>query len=370
MGNTDGRTILVVDDDQQSRRLMATMLAHYGYRSDTASSGLEALRKTRQSCPDLILLDLLMPEMDGFETLKRLREDPRSQHVPIVIVTGLIDMESKVRGLAAGANDFLTKPFDAAELMVRTENLLRIKEFEDFLQEYNVLLETEIETRTAQLKGALWELRISRDTLRHSYLDTIARLTTVSECMDESTAFHVKRIGHYCQLMARTLGWSEKDAELIFYASPMHDIGKVGIPTRILLKPGRLTAGEFEIMSTHTTIGAKIMQGSTSAYLQLAEQIALTHHEKWDGSGYPSHLREDDIPIEGSLMSIADVYDALRSARPYKPPFDHDTAFRIITEGDGRTLPSHFAPEVLQVFMDTHHQLSRIFQANQMYSLS
>jgi len=370
MGKTNGQRILVVDDEVHARRLMTTMLGRHGYASNAASSGIEALSIAKQSCPDLIFLDVLMPEMDGFETCRRLRQDPQSQHVPIVMVTALTDQASKVRGLEVGANDFITKPFNSTELMVRAKNLLRIKEFEDFLQEYNQVLETEIERRTAQLRGTLWELRTSRDQLRDSYLDTISRLTTVSECMDESTAFHVKRIGHYCQLMARTLGWSDKDAEVIFYASPMHDIGKVGIPSRILLKPGPLTRSEFEVMSTHTTIGARILEGSRSTYLQLAEEIALTHHEKWDGSGYPNGLKGEEIPIHGSLMSIADVYDALRSARPYKPALDHETAFKTIVEGDGRTRPSHFAPEVLQVFRDTHHRFARIFEANQMYSLS
>jgi len=370
MRKSNGQRVLVVDDEQQSRRLMATVLAHYGYVSDTAGSGFEALSKIQQSCPDLIFLDVLMPGMDGFETCRRLRQDPRSQHVPIVMVTALDDQTSRLKGLQAGANDFLTKPFDTAELMTRTGNLLQIKEFEDFLQEYSALLEYEIKTKTEQLRGALWDLQVSKDKLRNSYLDTIARLTTVSECMDEATAFHVKRIGYYCRLMARTLGWSEKQAEVIFYASPMHDIGKVGIPSRILLKPGRLTTSEFEVMSTHTTIGSKILASSTSEYLQLAEKIALTHHEKWDGSGYPNGLKGDEIPIEGCLMSIADVYDALRSARPYKPSLDHETVLKIIIKGDGRTMPSHFAPEVLEVFGDTHRQLAEIFEANQMFSLS
>jgi len=364
MGKDNGQRILVVDDELHHRRLMTSMLAHYGYHSDTASSGREALGKVQESCPDLIFLDVLMPEMDGFETCRRLRQDPQSAHVPIVIVTGLTDMASRLKGLEAGANDFLTKPFDSSELLVRTKNLLRIKEFEDFLQEYNGLLESEIATRTTQLQGAMQELRVSKNRLRHSYLDTISRLTTVAECMDESTAYHVRRIGYYCQLMARALGWSEKDAEIIFYASPMHDIGKVGIPSRILLKPGRLTASEFAVMTTHTTIGAKILEGSISDYLKMAKRIALTHHEKWDGSGYPHKLKEGEIPLEGTLMSIADVYDALRSARPYKPPLDHEAAFKIITKGDGRTKPSHFAPLVLEVFMDTHEQFARVFDAN------
>ncbi|MEN3009068.1 HD domain-containing phosphohydrolase [Pseudothermotoga sp.] len=340
--------ILCVDDEVKNLKLLEAILSSQGYEIVFAYDGQETLEKLSKERFDLVILDLLMPNMDGFETCRRIRQSQFAKGVPIIIVTVLSDYDSRIRCLEAGANDFLTKPIDAAEVILRVRNLLKVKEYELFLKEYNERLETQLAERTMELKQA--------------YINTVSILTKIAAYKDEETANHLKRVSQYCRLMASHLSFSSEEIERIALASMAHDVGKVAIPSEILLKGGSLSKEEFELMKTHTTIGANILRSSTILMFQVAERIALTHHENWDGTGYPQGLHGEQIPIEGRIMKIADVYDALRNRRPYKPELDHETAFRIILEGDKKSSPSHFDPNILKIFEMHHLEFSQIYE--------
>ncbi len=344
------QTILVVDDDPASLNLAKTILEHDGHQVKTAGSATEAMTLVTVDFPDLFLLDALMPGISGFDLASVIKQDPRMKNIPVIMVTSLDDRSSRLRALEEGVEDILSKPVDQMELRMRVRNLLRLKRFSDFLDQHNRILEEEVTERTRDLK--------------QSYREMIHTLTRAAEYKDEDTGCHIRRISDYTLALSRVLGKSGEFQDLITFSSPMHDIGKIGIPDHILLKPGPFTPAEWEIMKTHTILGAQIVESSMdSPYLMMGAEIAMTHHERFDGGGYPRGLAGTDIPISGRIMAVADVYDALRSKRPYKPALSHEQSMKILFSGDGRTHPAHFDPDVLSAFGSIHLEFDGIFNA-------
>lgn len=340
-------TVLVVDDDEASRQWFQVCLEADGYRAICVDSGLAALEKVAELRPDLILLDVLMPGMDGFETTRRLKCLRSTRAVPVILATSLNDRRARLEGLEAGAEDFLSKPVDPTELTVRVRNLLRLKRYTDMLQQYNRELEQKVLDKSREV--------------RQQCIDTVLALTRAAEFRDEQTGTHVGRISHYTVVLAEQLGMAPQFRDEIYYASPMHDIGKLAIPDHILLKPGGFNAAEWTVMQSHTTLGKRILEGYHSPFLEMGMDIAQYHHEHWDGSGYPFGLAGEGIPLSSRVMAICDVYDALRSERPYKHAQTHVDTLQIIREGDSRTRPEHFDPEVLTAFYAVQDRFAEIY---------
>ncbi len=334
-GEVPGR-ILIVDDEAANVRLLERLLDDDGFtevRSTTDSR--RALAMFREARPDLVLLDLAMPFLDGFAVLEQIRgEIPAGEFLPVLVLTADISREAKQRVLRSGAKDFLTKPFDTTEVVLRIRNLLETRRLHRDLSEHSDRLSRLVRMRTHDLEESRGEI--------------LERLGVAAEYRDDATGEHTERIGRTCELIAVSLGLPEEYAGLIRRAAPLHDLGKIGIPDHVLLKPAKLDPGEWEIMKTHTTIGARILSGSRSPLLQLAETIALTHHERWHGTGYPAGLRGEDIPIAGRITAMADVFDALTHERPYKKAWPMEEALAEIQLQSG----FQFDPRVVQAFLD------------------
>ncbi|ACL04595.1 HD domain-containing phosphohydrolase [Desulfatibacillum aliphaticivorans] len=341
--------VLAVDDEERNLRLMEAMLLPMGYEFFKAHSGEEALDIVRETPPDVVLLDIMMPGVNGFEVARRLKANEDTRIIPIIMVTALKEVDDRVKALDAGADDFLTKPVDKLELKARVANSLKIKAYNDHMRSYQKDLETEIAKRTR-------ELELAYERVKDASLDTIHRLSRAAEYKDEHTGDHIQRMSQYSVAIAKEIGLGQKILESILYAAPMHDIGKIGIPDRILLKPRRLEPEEWEIMKRHTVIGAQILQGSDVGFIKLAEVIAMTHHERWDGAGYPNGLCERQIPLVGRISAVADVFDALTSRRPYKEPISVEDSFAIIAEG--RSL--RFDPVVVDAFFSAKPEILAI----------
>lgn len=360
---TEQNTILVVDDSEINRRLLGTLCENLGCHVLTAGSGPEAIQQTVDHKPDLILLDVMMPGMSGFEVVEHLKSDHTTEHIPVIMVTALDSRGDRIAGIAKGADDFLTKPIDYEELELRVRNNLKVKRYHDLLKQQSTILEDKVASRTRDLQTAFERLSEAHAKISEGYVETIYRLTLMAEFKDVDTGSHIKRISRYTRELAAALSMSPDFIEVITYASTMHDIGKIGIPDSVLLKPGELTPQEWDMMKTHSIIGAKVIGNSESPYLKMAEEIALTHHERWDGSGYPAGLKGEEIPLSGRIMNIVDQYDALRNRRLYKPALSHEQVVKIIVEGDGRTMPSHFDPAILQTFRAMHERFNEIYES-------
>jgi putative nucleotidyltransferase with HDIG domain len=326
--------ILIVDDQPSNVMLLEGILQEEdftSYRSITDSR--EVLPTFIDYLPDLILLDLQMPYLDGFAVMKQLQACMTpGDFLPILVLTADITPEAKRRALTEGALDFLTKPFDATEVLLRIKNLLQTRLLHLQLREQNEVLDEKVRERTADLEATQVEI--------------LERLALAAEYRDDDTGEHTKRVGETTARIAEALGWSQAEVELIRRAAPLHDVGKIAIPDSILLKPGKLTPEEFERMKTHTSLGAQMLSGGEFPLLQLAEQIALTHHERWDGTGYIG-LREESIPMAGRIVTVADVFDALTSERPYKKAWPLSEATEEIQRQSGH----QFDPRIVEVFL-------------------
>jgi len=349
MLDTGGANILVVDDDDINRQVLCEILGEEGYKIREAESGEKALASVQLQAPDMILLDAVMPDIDGFEVAQRLKAEQGSKGIPIIMVTGLLDARSREHGLLQGVEEYITKPVNPRELTTRVRNLLRLKLAADILKNHNSMLEEEVQLRSRELHS--------------SFEEGLYALMKAAEYRDNETGTHIQRISYYTRLLAEELGAGRQYCDTIFMASPMHDIGKIGIPDRILLKAGTFENHEWEVMKTHTTIGAAILGGGISPYMKMGQEIALSHHEHWDGSGYPHGTAGEAIPNCARIMSVCDVYDALRSERPYKESYDHARAVETIRSGDERTQPAHFDPDVLEAFLRRAADFNDIYES-------
>ena len=331
--------ILAVDDEESNLLLLQRVLEREGYvHVDVTTDPFRVPALFVETRPDLVVLDLHMPGMDGFELMERLAPlNGDGSGVPLLVLTADTGDEIKRRALSLGARDFLTTPLDRIELLLRVRNLLQVKQLEDRLREHNAHLEDKVAERTRDLERSRTEM--------------LERLAVAGEFRDHTTQEHAWRIGGICARLVLALGLPVEESELIQRAAPLHDLGKIGITDMILLKPAKLTDEEFEVIKTHTTIGAEILAGSRSPVLRLAEQIALTHHERWDGRGYPSGLSGEDIPLAGRIVAVADVFDTLTHARPYKHAWPVEESVLEIMSQAGR----QFDPGVVEAFSTLDH---------------
>lgn len=357
--------IMIVDDDMGVGMTLEEMLRDNDYEMVRyISDSRQAAPTFAEFKPDLVMLDIRMPHIDGFGVMEEIHKINPQSFVPILVLTGETDESVCLRALSMGATDFLNKPYKISEVLARIHNLLRVRMLQTDLETKNDLLEDKVKDRTVQLRQAISDLDKMHAQVKEAYIETIYRLTRATEYKDEETASHVKRLSLYSAAVARTLGMNENEVELLLYASPMHDIGKIGIPDKILFKQSSLDPEEWKIMKTHTLIGHEILKNSNVPILKLGSIIALNHHERWDGGGYPNGVSGKEIPIEARIVSLVDVYDALRSKRHYKEPFTHEKSYDIIVNGDGRVKPEFFDPELLKIFKHIHEDFRKTFDQN------
>jgi len=335
--------IVIIDDNQTNVLLLQHLVARLdGCEPISFTEPVKALEWCHEENPDMIIIDYMMPELDGLDFIGQYRADEANGDIPIVMVTTADLKEVRYEALNRGATDFLTKPVDTTEFTARVTNLLALRRSKKMVEDRAALLADEVQKATTEI--------VQREN------EVIMRLSKAAEFRDPETGEHIIRMANYSRLIAEALGLSEEECDMIYRASPMHDVGKVGITDKILLKPGKLDADEFDTMKAHTTIGYAILQDSPSKLMQVAAEIAHTHHERWDGKGYPKGLAGEDISLIGRIVAVADVYDALCSARPYKEPWPLEKAKAYIEENSG----SHFDPKCVNAFLKAYGEVIEI----------
>jgi putative two-component system response regulator len=346
--------ILVVDDDEQGRRILGRILQGDGYICHLAANAREARHVLELMRPDLVLSDVRMPGESGIALLEYIRNE--FPFLPVVMVSGVAAIDVATGALELGAYGWVGKPYDGNQVLIAVANALIRARLERESREYEERLERAVSERTAALADTVEKLERSESELRRVTQDTILALTRAIERCDVETANHIERISLYATVLARCLGLERDQCEMIREASPMHDVGKVGIPDGILLKPGPVTAAEYSVIKQHVALGHAILSRSDQPLLKLAAEVAATHHERWDGAGYLQGLRGEEIPLAGRITAIADTFDALVSRRVYKPPIEIEPALAVIREGRG----TQFDPELVDLFLDCGDEVAAI----------
>ena len=340
--------ILIIDDVEINSLVLVEALKNYSNISVSLDSKL-AIESLSHSLPDIILLDIFMPNINGFDVCNYIKNNPSTKNIPIIFITSARDPLSLNKAFELGAVDYIKKPFDTLEVNARLKTHLKLKIAEDRLKDQNAILEYKVAERTRKLEEKNIEItEVKRET--------VSRLCLATELRDTDTGSHIKRIQAYSELIALKCGMPAEDAEQLGLASSMHDLGKIGIPDHILLKPGKLTPEEFEVMKLHTVIGAKALADGQSDLLRVAHRVALHHHERWDGQGYPHGLSGENIPIEARIVGLVDVFDALLSKRPYKNPLPLDKVISIIQSESGK----HFDPNIIEIFLSSLEEILKL----------
>ena len=337
--------VLIIDDSEINLTLIRALVLKLGECEPILfDMPLKALEWCRENAPDLVIVDYMMPEMDGLRFIAEFRQLPGRAEIPVLMITAHDQKDVRYEALLGGANDFLTKPIDRLEFSARARNMLALRAGQKSLADRAAYLEEQVDARTKEIREREREL--------------IFRISRAAEFRDPETGAHIQRMAHYSQIIARRLGLDEVRCKLILQAAPMHDVGKIGIPDHILLKPGRLTVEEFDVMKRHAELGHELLKDSGSEIMQTGAEIALTHHEKYDGSGYPNGLAGEAIPLFGRIVAVADVFDALTSERPYKKAWSLEDACRLLEEGRG----SHFDPLCVSTFLGAWDEVLEVRQ--------